>query len=652
MWEASACRTRLGRALRALVVGVLVAALFPSSAFAHAVLIEGTPGLGSVVAALPASISLRFDEVVAAPPDAIELQDPQGALVAVGAAKRSDGGSIVAAVVVKRAGERSAPTGIYTVRWRVVSDDGDPIEGDFEFAVGRGTPQAIVQTSGSAVLPSPSNAATSLLLLLGLGVGAAGLWIASDGVGRRLGRRLLVAGALVASAASAIALGNLNRELGGGWSGALSTPSGRGQAAAAACFAAAAALGLRRRMAIILAVVAAGASVAAGHAGTGRASALSVVIWTLHLLAAASWAASLTLLALAAVTRRAIRAPEVARYARAAIASLAVIAVSGAYQFLIEIRRPSLLLSTAYGELLSAKTALLALTLAAATLARFVGVRNLARGEPRLLRLLLPVECVLVLGIVAIGAVMAETAPSRAEALARRSQIQASLLGPALRLAGLAGSNTITIAVHPTGIAVEALAPTGQPLTDARIDATLAGGSYRASSCGSGCYLIATAPPPGRHRLQLAVSHHGEPTEHAAFLLTWPLPPDQTTLLTRALQQLDTAAPLSIDERVTSDSHHLPPPTRITEPGRTYAQQLYLSPQGATDARITATQQATNQTIRQLSWYLPGARIWHTILLDDHDQILQVRTIAAAHLIVDTIQQPRLDPARRSTHPK
>ena len=116
----------------------------PSSAGAHAVLETSTPGWGSVLAAGPRVVTLKYDEDVVPRYARVAVVAPGGENVA---GPPRVNGSVVE--VPLQAGR----TGSYTVRWRMVaSNDGHVTEGAFSFGV-RAKPLPPAPASGVSVPP-------------------------------------------------------------------------------------------------------------------------------------------------------------------------------------------------------------------------------------------------------------------------------------------------------------------------------------------------------------------------------------------------------------------------------------------------------------------------------------------------------------------
>ena len=174
---------RTGRAPRA-VLALLTIALVAfvaigaaASADAHDVLVSTSPANGAQVAAVPPTVTLRFDQTVLGLGTEVVVTGPSGP-VQLGKP------SVVDNTVTERL-QPGAPAGRYTVDWRVTSADGHPVSGTFGFtataagaghaapsSAAPGTAPASGSTTGSSV-PWFLVAASALLVVLG---GAAAVW--------------------------------------------------------------------------------------------------------------------------------------------------------------------------------------------------------------------------------------------------------------------------------------------------------------------------------------------------------------------------------------------------------------------------------------------------------------------------------------------
>lgn len=145
------------RSLPAVLAAAFLAAaalLVPAlPAAAHDELVATDPTADAVLEALPAEITLSFSADVL--PDAgatvVEVTDASGASLTDGAPEAAG-----AEVTQALAGPAS---GAVTVRWRVVSSDGHPIDGEFAFSVPTASPTPTPSASPSATA-SPTTSAS------------------------------------------------------------------------------------------------------------------------------------------------------------------------------------------------------------------------------------------------------------------------------------------------------------------------------------------------------------------------------------------------------------------------------------------------------------------------------------------------------------
>jgi methionine-rich copper-binding protein CopC len=135
------------RIVRFAVISVLLAVTgvaAAGSASAHDELLATTPVADGAVDTAPASVSLTFNEAPVARFSTIHVTGPDGQ-------RRDDGAVQLSGAVVTQQLKGTQPAGKYVVDWRVVSDDGHPITGQFSFDVNRGTAQAVLSATPSAI---------------------------------------------------------------------------------------------------------------------------------------------------------------------------------------------------------------------------------------------------------------------------------------------------------------------------------------------------------------------------------------------------------------------------------------------------------------------------------------------------------------------
>jgi copper resistance protein C len=131
--------------LGALLGVLLVVGAAPASA--HAVLVSSDPASGSSVPTPPSGITLTFDEAVRAPAYIV--------VTGPGGVRADEGGARIQGAKVTTALRRTVSAGSYSVAYRVVSDDGHPVEAVFTYTVTAGA------TSSSTAPAPPGSAAPS-----------------------------------------------------------------------------------------------------------------------------------------------------------------------------------------------------------------------------------------------------------------------------------------------------------------------------------------------------------------------------------------------------------------------------------------------------------------------------------------------------------
>jgi copper resistance protein C len=119
---------------------VLALPLDAGTAFAHNVLIASDPPDGSSVATGPSTVTLDFDLPVKESFSTVTVVGPDSGHFENGPATVD--GNVVRAPVLPL-----GPAGVYTVGYRIVSDDGHPVSGTVRFTLtqpgpGRGVPAA------------------------------------------------------------------------------------------------------------------------------------------------------------------------------------------------------------------------------------------------------------------------------------------------------------------------------------------------------------------------------------------------------------------------------------------------------------------------------------------------------------------------------
>ncbi|HOZ56829.1 MAG TPA: copper resistance protein CopC [Nakamurella multipartita] len=154
------------RVLLLLVVSTLVTVGLAGPALAHTTLIGSDPADGAVLTAAPTTVTLTFDDPLADFEPVLTVTGPDGVTY-------QSGSPTVDGTRLSNAVNALPVAGTYTVAYRVVSDDGHPVEGTVSFtlaaqaiapapapATSTGTSPA-AGSSTAAGGTSPSSAATS-----------------------------------------------------------------------------------------------------------------------------------------------------------------------------------------------------------------------------------------------------------------------------------------------------------------------------------------------------------------------------------------------------------------------------------------------------------------------------------------------------------
>jgi copper transport protein len=428
---------------RALPAGAcaLVGLALPSSASAHAALLTATPGWGTQLGAMPHAVRLVFDEDVL--PRYMRV-----AVVSTHGEDLAEPPQVSGPVVIVPL--RAAPIGSYTVRWRVVaSSDGHTTEGAYSFGVGV-KPLPPAPLSGVDVPVAPQ----LLAWLQFLGVVLAGgvltfralVWAPAartlggrDAPDARLAIWVGVAGAVVALHAGLLAfLTGAYPIVGGGLSSFVNSEiepirvgTHLGQAWTLTTFAWLGVLGLliaawvtpRQREPLLAGTGVLALGIALGFCWASHPEShgnLALVADYAHLVAGALWVGGLVALVMIAATTRSLPPPTreavaracILRFSKLAVPAVAVVALAGVYLALRELPSPSALVSSNYGLTLLVKSAI---ALGALTLGgyhrRFVMPRLAAGAPVGAIRRTLTLELGLLLAVLALAAVLSQTAP-------------------------------------------------------------------------------------------------------------------------------------------------------------------------------------------------------------------------------------------------
>ena len=142
---------------------------------AHATLIGSRPESGSTLGIAPSEIVLEFDENVQSSFAVVNVTGPGGSAVSTGSVSATDN-KVIAAL------RPPTKAGVYMVSWRVVSDDGHPVDGQFTYTL---TDRALSNKrppSQPAPTATQASSSTDSWLTSGMGQFAIVLGVALVGV--------------------------------------------------------------------------------------------------------------------------------------------------------------------------------------------------------------------------------------------------------------------------------------------------------------------------------------------------------------------------------------------------------------------------------------------------------------------------------------
>ena len=406
----------------ACAIALLVA---PSSAGAHAALLDARPSSGTVLRQAPKNLTLAYDEDVV----------PQYARVTViGARGRNVAGAPQVTGSTVLVPLRHAPKGSYTVRWRMVaSDDGHATEGAFSYGVG-----AEPQPPGPVSSLDLPVAAEMLAWLQFVGIVlTGGLLTFRMARESRAALGLAAVGAAVGlhAALFGFLVGAYPIVGGGGLSSFVNTEiepirvgTHLGQAWMAMTFAWLVLLGLivsawvypRQRDRLLAGAGVLGLAIAFGLSWASHPDShgtLALIADYIHLLAAALWVGGLLAIGLAlrgvprSVREDAVRR-SIIQFSRLAAPTVAVVALAGVYLALRELPSVSALVTSGYGITLLIKATLAGGALALGGYHRRFVVPRLASGAPiAAIRRTLMLEVGVLMTVLALAAVLSQRAP-------------------------------------------------------------------------------------------------------------------------------------------------------------------------------------------------------------------------------------------------
>ena len=448
-----------GLALLALVAALALA----PAAWAHSTLLETEPPRDRVVEHSPKEVVLHFDEPVETALGSIIVYDGEGERVDAGEIMRPRPESVAVAI------EGELERGTYTVAWRVISADSDPINGAWVFHV----EEPGAQPSGVAAqvledTPFVTSAFylggrfLDFALLLACVGGTAALVYALRFAAEPVRRRLLAVVAVLAAALAVVSLVELGLQgaaaagtsLGQGFewesvSSVMDTKFGTYALLRAGIGAAlfvvalvARARGGRPSDPVLVAalLLAAGLVVTPGLSGHASVSGpISIVADGAHVLAAGAWTGGLAFVVLGLVLTRddrwGLAATSVPRFSTLAVGSVAILIVAGTLNGYLQVRAWRGLWDTEYGILLLVKIGLVLPLLALGAYNNRYAVPRLreriASGlERRRFMRFAGAELVVMVAVVGVTAGLVNAPPARTEVQMHEAPTADLELGP------------------------------------------------------------------------------------------------------------------------------------------------------------------------------------------------------------------------------
>jgi copper transport protein len=420
---------------RALLACVAVALLVPGTALGHVILERAEPVTQSRVESPPSEIRLRFNLPVTIAPDAIQVLAPDGRSLS-GAARTVEDGYVVVAPVSRL--ERGAG---YTVRWRVIGEDGHSPAGVFTFGVGVAAPPPTEAVGASGATWRDDVARWTLFVVLALLIGplVVRLLVLDGPVPARVERGFhllgvvaallvldvgIVAFVLRASNALQLPLGDLlygdlqpfaeKTRFGIAF---LAMTLGFGVVAAVLLLAWILDRPELRWPALALSLALASGLSLSGHQATeDNAGRLSQGADWLHLVAASVWAGGLMALAfLVWPLAPSLRRQAFLGFARLAVLLVGAMVLAGAYLALARLPEANDLWQTQYGRLLVVKLGVVAVALTWGAAHHFLVRPRLEAGREPNVRPSLVGEAAVALTVLLAAAILTNAAPPPAE---------------------------------------------------------------------------------------------------------------------------------------------------------------------------------------------------------------------------------------------
>jgi copper transport protein len=413
------------------VAAVAAALIVPGTAFAHVTLIDSEPVTQSRVDRPPTEVRLRFNQPVTITSNAVQVLAPDGTVLS-GTARTEDRGYVVVAPVSRLRDGKG-----YTVRWRVIGEDGHSPAGVFTFGVGVSAPPPTEAVGASGTTWRDDLARWGLFAALALLVGplTLRLLVLRGPVPAALEHRFHLVPvaaaflvidvgivAFVLRASNALQLPFVDLPYGDLQPFAEKTRFGIAFLVMTIGFGAVAALLLvgwvfdrleLRVPALVISVALLSGLSLSGHQGTEpNSSWVSELADWLHLVAASIWVGGVATLAFLVWPHApALRRTAFVGFARIAVGLVAVMVLAGGYLALVRLPELSDLWETLYGQLLLMKVAIVGLALAWGAVHHFVVRPRLEAGEEPDVHTSLVGEAIVAFSVLLAAAILTNVAP-------------------------------------------------------------------------------------------------------------------------------------------------------------------------------------------------------------------------------------------------
>lgn len=624
-----------------LIISVSFGVFMPSTAHAHAFLVNTSPQSGERLASAPELIQLKFSEAIVPGSQRVALRSSNGDEVLIESMEVVSGNTLLHVQLPRFA------KGVYVVSWRVVAEDAHVEAGEFAFGVRvRGGLDAGATTSR----PFPwADATASWLLLAGLVVALGGLvseWLVWAPVGKehrepiptapiRVGLFLAASGAiaqymlLVSSVTKGGAAAATTEALG--------TRPGVLTALEGLFIAAALVLVLTRLRSWVLLPLAAtvGATAWRGHSGT------SGEWWAapanaLHVALAGVWVGALVHLVIVLWRMRGrglghfLRAAA-NRYAQMALILVPPLLALGTVTAFAEFTGLGELTATTYGRVLLVKLALVTAALVVALIARLKALRA---EPPRIKRLrrLMSAEGGALIAVIVVTAVLVNVAPPQTTVASGDLLGPPPLPSPAVRLAERTGELSLYLSAASDVLRLEVRGPGDDPI-HAELD--LEGSDPRGErfnlyprTCGPDCFTMDFDWRVGITRLSATLSSDKWKAGVVDFAVPWPPRAARQKLVDRVIQTMRREDRFTLREAVTSTGGH-PAFQPLPVTGTYFASQELYGAGGAIDIGFLPA----GRGLKSVSLYLPGSDTWYRIWIDDRHRLERELIINPGHRI-------------------